>query len=103
MSGVNQLKSWQNPEEKVRSHTMVENNHEPGEVELRTYIDDRYKLTVYNGLDCGELYDLETDPEEIDNHWDDPDYAAIKMKLMQAFLQAEMAKDVLPMPRIWMA
>tara|TARA_R100000027_G_scaffold2734_9_gene2737 strand:+ start:42278 stop:43792 length:1515 start_codon:yes stop_codon:yes gene_type:complete len=100
MSGMNQLPSWQDPSTAVRSHTMVEDNHEPGMAELKTYIDDRYKLTVYRAFDCGELYDLQEDPDEIYNRWSDPDYASIKSSLLLDFVQAEMAKEVLPMPRI---
>lgn len=103
MSGMDQLDSWKQPEVRVREHTLVENNHVPGVIELRTYIDERYKLTVYRGVDCGELYDLKEDPEEFENRWDDADYAPIKAKLMEDFIKAEMAKDVLPMSRIAMA
>ena len=38
--------------------------------------DDRYKLIVYHGHDIGELFDLENDPDEFDNLWDDPDFDA---------------------------
>ena len=100
MTGVDQLPSWRDPQSAVRSHTLVEDNHEPGMAEHKTYIDDRYKITVFRAFECGELYDLKTDPGEIHNRWSDPEYAAVKAKLLQAFVQAEMAKEVLPMPRI---
>jgi arylsulfatase A-like enzyme len=100
MSGVDQLASWKDSSKKLRAHTLVENNHEPGMAELKTFINDRYKLTVYRAFDCGELYDLAEDPDEFFNRWDDPDYALVKTELLQAFVQAEMAKEVLPMPRI---
>ncbi len=100
MSGANQLTSWRDPEAHVREHTLVENNMEPGMAEMKTYIDTRYKLTVYRAFSCGELYDLQEDPGEIYNRWSDPAYAEIKSRLMQQFIQAEMAKEVLPMPRV---
>lgn len=65
-------------------HTLVGNNHEPGTVELKTYINDRYKITVYRAFDCGELYDLQEYPGEFINHWDDPEYATVKTRLLQA-------------------
>ena len=101
MSGVDQLPSWRDPAVKVRDHTLVENNHEPGMAEMKSYISDRYKITVYRAFACGELFDLEADPGEFHNRWNDPDYAGIKAQLLHEFVQAEMAKEVLPMPRVW--
>lgn len=100
MSGVDQSPVWTGAAERVREHCVVENNHESGSAELKTYVDSRYKLTVYRAYDEGELYDLVEDPGEFENRFDDPAYAGIKSLLLQRFLQAEMAKEVLPMPRI---
>ena len=101
MTGINQLDCWTGGGRAVRDHTLVEDNHEPGMAELKTYIDDRYKITVYRAFDCGELYDLQEDPGEFRNLWDDPGHAGIKALLLQRFVQAEMAKEPIPMPRTW--
>ena len=59
--------------------------------------DERYKLNVYHGHEIGELYDLEEDPDEFENRWDDPSYAAIKMRLMkQSFDALALAVDTGP-------
>ena len=100
MQGVSQLDVWRGEEETARSHVLVENRHQPSAVHLRTYIDERYKLTVYRGQPYGELFDLEDDPNEIRNRWDDPEYAGIKGELMHRFLNAEMAREATRMPRI---
>jgi len=100
MTGVNQWEVWQGKAAKARDWCLVEDNHEPGVVELRTYVEERYKLTIYRNLDDGELFDLETDPAEAFNRFHDPEFATIKAKLMQRFLQAEMAREVVPMPRV---
>src|SRR5205823_5705236 len=55
-----------------RDHVVVENRHQPTTLHLRTYVDQRYKLTVYRHHDYGELFDLQEDPEEVHNRWDDP-------------------------------
>ena len=67
---------------------------------MRTYIDTRYKLTVHFTRDYGELYDLHEDPHEIRNLWDSKDHTEIKSELLLKFLYGEMAKAPLPMPRI---
>lgn len=48
------------------------------------YYDGRYKLCVYHGIEFGELYDIQNDPREEQNLWEEPAYAQIKMKLMLA-------------------
>jgi arylsulfatase A-like enzyme len=51
---------------------------------IRTLITDRYRLTIgYPDAD-NELYDLETDPGEMHNLWDDPSSADIRTRLIEA-------------------
>jgi len=47
-----------------------------------------------------ELYDLQEDPSEYRNLWDDPESQDLKRNLLLQFLHGEMAKAPLPMPRI---
>lgn len=42
----------------------------------------RYKLSVYHRDNLGELFDLENDPHEFDNLWEDPAYEEIKNELI---------------------
>ncbi len=46
------------------------------------YRDRRRKLVVYHDLGLGELYDMEQDPFEFDDRWDDPSYQSIKSELV---------------------
>ena len=100
MQGVDQTAVWQGDEERARDHVIVENRHQPSAVHLRTYIDARYKLTIYRNQDYGELFDLVADPEERHNRWADAAYADIKAQLMHDFLNAELSREPTRFERI---
>ena len=100
MQGVNQLDVWCGAAEKARDHVIVENRHNPTTVHLRTYVDERYKITVYRNAEYGELFDLQEDPGELSNKWDDPTYRDVKSELLFRFVQAEMQREPTRMPRI---
>ena len=103
MTGVNQAEVWRGREESARDHILCEDRVEPTMVHLKTYVDERYKLTVYYNQTHGELYDLETDPGELRNLWDDPDHAALKTDLLLRYIWAELGKEPMWMPRQWFA
>jgi len=54
--------------------------------EARPYLtmlrNDRYKLVVLHGEQWGELYDMESDPTETNNLWNDPDLQSTKADLV---------------------
>lgn len=100
MQGRSQLDAWQGGEP-VREHVIVENRHEPTLVHLRTYVDERYKVTVYRDRPYGELFDLQEDPEERRNKWDDPGCLALRAELLHRFLNAELVREPTRMPRVW--
>ena len=50
--------------------------------------DERYKLIVYHGHGIGELFDLEADPDEFENLWDEPSLLGTKVELMQRSFDA---------------
>ena len=101
MTGIDQSKVWSGRAESARDHVVVENHHEPTTIHLKTYVDDRYKLTVYYNREYGELFDLEEDPGEIRNLWDEPELAQLKAELITKLLFAEMGKEPMWMPRVW--
>jgi arylsulfatase len=54
------------------------------------YRDRRYKLVVYHGHGLGEFYDLENDPGEFENLWDEADAQGLKLDLLQRSFDASM-------------
>ena len=58
---------------------------------VHSLVDRRWRLSVFDGQDRGELYDLEADPGEFCNLWNDPAAAADKARLMERLLREEIA------------
>ena len=61
--------------------------------------DGRYKSVVYHGHQIGELYDLQDDPGEFDNLWDEPAARDLMMERLKAHLDAMMATVAAGPPR----
>jgi uncharacterized sulfatase len=100
MAGVDEKDVWLGKKDTIRDHVIVENQHQPTTMNMRTFINMRHKITIHYNRKYGELYDLEKDPGEIINLWDRPECQVLKQELLLKFLHAEMAKAPLPMPRI---
>lgn len=100
MTGVDEKPLWTGQTSAVRDHILCENRHQPNRLYAQTYVNDRYKITIYRGESYGELFDLQEDPGEYRNLWHEPAAAGIKTELLLRFLHAEMGKDPTPMPRI---
>jgi uncharacterized sulfatase len=100
MQGFDQMPVWCGNSESAREHVVVENRHQPTLVHLRTYIDRRYKITVYRNADYGEMFDLQEDPGETRNLWDDPQHAQLKARLLLRCVQAEIQREPTRMPRV---
>ncbi|SHH78745.1 sulfatase family protein [Clostridium grantii] len=101
MTGKDQKEVWLGNKDKARNHIICEHHHEPTTINLRTYVDERYKLTVYYNHIYGELFDLQEDPKEINNLWDNPEFKDLKMELMLKYISAELGKEPMWMPRVY--
>ena len=55
------------------------------------YFDGRYKSVIYHGHDLGELYDLEQDPRECCDLWNDESSATLKAGIVLKHFDAIMA------------
>lgn len=66
---------------------------------VRTLIDGKWRLSVYAGADWGELYDLDSDPDEIRNLFFDAAHSAIRSELMWRLAkEITMLSPNLPLP-----
>jgi len=99
-SGVNQKDVWLGRTKEARTWASCEHHHERGSVNVRTYINATHKLSLYDHMQHGELFDLANDPGETHNRWDDPDYAKVKAQLLYEFAMAEIRKEPKFMPRV---
>ncbi|MGH6771432.1 MAG: sulfatase family protein [Xanthobacteraceae bacterium] len=57
-----------------------------GEMTMRTLVDRRWRITYYRGVPWGEFYDLESDPLEMHNLWNDPASAKAKAEVTERLL-----------------
>jgi hypothetical protein len=101
MTGADQSRIWSGEESSARDHVVVENRHTESTIHAKTYVNQRFKITVYYDRDYGELFDLQEDPDELVNLWDQSGSQDLKANLIRKLLDAEMAKEPLWMPRIW--
>jgi len=100
MTGVNQKGVWLKQKDLARDHVICEFRHEPTKIHQKTYVDERYKMTIYYNQTYGEIFDLLEDPEEYDNLWDKPEYQELKKDLLLKYAWAELGKEPIAMPRI---
>ena len=58
------------------------------------YRDRQHKLSLYHGHSLGELYDLQRDPWEFENLWDEPAGGDLKVELTKASFDASIFAGV---------
>lgn len=100
MQGVSQWQHWCGSPNPARDFALCQNRHNPDMPHLETYIEQRYKITVYRHDAWGELFDLENDPQERFNLWTEPDATGIKQDMLLRMVQAYMRSQPTRMPRI---
>ena len=101
--GVVQEDAWTDAGESGRDWAMVEFRPTESPFMQKTYVNKRYKLVVYHQREYGELYDLQADPQQYFNLWNNPHYREIRLELLCGLISAEMEKDGKLLPRMAIA
>jgi len=83
----------------VRDQLIVENRWGQNPPEgFNTLVTDQYKLSLYTNGNEGELYDLQKDPQELNNLFDQPDMTQVQADLSQRMaVELLRQRDPLPM------
>lgn len=80
------------------SSALVEEDEDYLGFRMRTLVTQRYRLTAYSGKPFGELFDLQEDPHEFRNLWDEPSSKGLRNELRLLLLDKIMETDN-PLPR----
>jgi hypothetical protein len=56
----------------------------------RSLITEKERLTLYEGVDWGELYDFTKDPDEMNNLWIDPSFQTRRHELTEVLVRKMM-------------
>ena len=66
---------------------------------VRTLLEGGWRLSVYDGIERGYLYNLNADPNELENLWDDSSAAMIRYGMMERLVREMIATaDTSPLP-----
>ena len=81
----------------IRNAALVDHDDDRLGLRLRTLVTEHHRLTWYGGQPYGEFYDLQEDPQELHNLWDDPGYRSLREELaVQLLDQVVMSDSRLP-------
>ena len=62
-----------------------------GRTATRTLVFEGWRISVFEGSELGELYDLGADPHEFTNLWADPSAAAQKSRMLHCLIKQQMS------------
>ena len=77
----------------VREAAFVDYDEDWLGLRLRTLVTKRYRLTWYAGQPYGELFDLQEDPQELHNLWNQPAHQAVRNELTAQLLDQMIMHD----------
>lgn len=87
VQGVSRMPVLSGGKQPCRDAVLVENDDDRTPMRMRTLVTEDWKLTVFAGRESGQLYHLPSDPQELNNRWQDPECADILHALRQRMLE----------------
>jgi arylsulfatase A-like enzyme len=96
MQGVSLAPLLANPSAKVRDHVLIEEEQMADmlrvgrPLRMRTLVTEDSRLTLYDGSEEGELFDLERDPRELANLWSRLDARNRRSELLERLARLQM-------------
>jgi arylsulfatase A-like enzyme len=91
--GVSLAPQLKGEAETIQDSVVIENDEDYLGLRLRTLVTERYKITAYPGQTYGELFDLDSDPDELRNLWDDPGSQELKRDLLIRLMERLVETD----------
>lgn len=105
MQGQSLLAVIHQQQSAVRRHLVIEEEGQRADFgastrcRMRTLLTERYRLTLYDQQNWGELFDLQEDPDELRNLWTEPAASTLKNELGTALAYAMLnLADTSPYP-----
>ncbi len=92
--GVSQEAAWIDSTVSRRDHCRLEFRPAQGPFKQQTFIENSYKLVLYNTRDYGELYDLEADPWQTRNLFDSKSHRKLRDDMLDRYPLPDSAQDV---------
>lgn len=82
----------------IQESVIIENDADYLGLRQRTLVTCRWHITAYTGQAWGELFDLDNDPNQLHNLWDDPEHRTTRQDLL-ATMQDRFAETDSTLPR----
>ena len=105
LQGRSLLPTIQDPAQAVRDAVLIQYDHQRPDPALgqpprvHTLVQGNWRISVFDGVAWGELYDLENDPGEFENLWDAASAAPVRAHMLERLAREEIAHvDRVPLP-----
>jgi len=87
VQGISQKAALAGDVSRLRKTALIENDDDRAPARMRTLVTEDWKLTVFAGSQNGRLFHYSSDPEELNNRWNDPDCESIQRTLERRLLE----------------